>query len=145
MRRTPYLSPLLIAFGASWCKPCLDGLPRLKAFTKKHPELRLMFIAVETDAEKAQQLVTKTGIAEVPAILDKVEVVAKAYGVAGEQRTQLPRTFLVDAGGRRCGRSTRWRGTIWRRCSRWIWRPRSRRRGRLRTASSKRSASAARG
>src|SRR5207253_1477758 len=34
--------------------------------------------------------------------------------------------------GRRCGRSTRWRGTIWRRCSRWIWRPRSRRRGRLR-------------
>jgi len=100
VRRTPYLSPLLITFGASWCKPCLDGLPRLKAFTKKHPELRLVFIAVEGEAEKAQQLVTKTGIAEVPAILDKVEVAAKAYGVAGEQRTQLPRTFLVDAGGK---------------------------------------------
>jgi peroxiredoxin len=100
LRRTPYLLPLLITFGASSCKPCAESLPRLKAFTKRHPEVRLVFVAVEDVGDKAQQLVTKTGIADAPALLDKQEQAAKAYGVAGEQKAQLPRTFLVDAGGK---------------------------------------------
>src|SRR5882672_5931678 len=66
LRRTPYLLPLLMTFGGSWCKP----------------------------------FAAKTGIAGVPAVLDKLELVAKSYGVAGEQKTQLPRTFLIDAGGK---------------------------------------------
>jgi thiol-disulfide isomerase/thioredoxin len=99
LRRTPYLAPLLITFGASWCKPCIDGLPRLKALSRKHPELRLVVIAVDSEPEKAQQLAATTGI-DGPAILDKFEHIAKTYGVAGEQRTQLPRTFLVDGAGR---------------------------------------------
>src|SRR4051795_281378 len=69
LRRTPYLAPLLITFGASSCKPCLESLPRLKAFAKRNPELRLVFVAVEDVGEKAQQLVTKTGIADAPALL----------------------------------------------------------------------------
>jgi len=100
VRRTPYLLPVLIAFGASSCKPCLESLPRLKAFTKKHPEVRLVFIAVESDPQTAQQLVAKTEITDAPAILDKLELAAQSYGVAGEQKAQLPRTFLVDAGGK---------------------------------------------
>jgi peroxiredoxin len=100
LRRTPYLLPLLITFGSSSCKPCVESLPRLKAFAKRHPELRLVFVAVETEGEKAQQLVAKTGITDAPAVLDKHEQAAKAYGVAGEQKAQLPRTFLVDAGGK---------------------------------------------
>ena len=35
-----------------------------------------------------------------PAVLDKFEQVARAYGVAGEEKTQLPRTFLIDAAGK---------------------------------------------
>jgi len=99
VRRTPFLAPLLITFGASWCKPCIEGLPRLKKFARGHPEIRLVFIDVESEPEKAQQLAAKTGI-DGPAILDKFEQIAKTYGVAGEQRTQLPRTFLVDAAGK---------------------------------------------
>jgi peroxiredoxin len=98
-RRTPFLAPLLITFGASWCKPCTEGLPRLKKFARGHPEMRLVFIDVESEPEKAQLLAAKTGI-DGPAILDKFEQIAKTYGVAGEQRTQLPRTFLVDAAGK---------------------------------------------
>ena len=99
LRRTPFLQPLLITFGASWCKPCVEGLPRLKALTVKHPEVRLVLIAVENDAGQAQKLVARVGI-DGPVLLDKFEQVAKTYGVAGEEKTQLPRTFLVDAGGR---------------------------------------------
>ena len=99
LRRTPFLQPLLITFGASWCKPCVEGLPRLKALSVKHPEVRLVLIAVENDAAQAQKFVARVGI-DGPVLLDKFEQVAKTYGVAGEEKTQLPRTFLVDAGGR---------------------------------------------
>jgi thiol-disulfide isomerase/thioredoxin len=99
LRRTPFLAPLLITFGASWCKPCIEGLPRLKAFSRKHPELRLVLIDVESEPQRAQQLAAKAGI-DGPAILDKFEHIAKTYGVAGDQRTQLPRTFLIDAAGK---------------------------------------------
>jgi thiol-disulfide isomerase/thioredoxin len=99
LRRTPTLAPLLITFCASWCKPCVEGLPRLKAFSRKHPELRLVYIAVEGDPARAQQFAAKAGI-DGPAILDKLELIARTYGLAGEQRSQLPRTLLVDAGGK---------------------------------------------
>ena len=99
LRRVPFLQPLLLTFGASWCKPCAEGLPRLKALSVKHPEVRLVLIAVENDADQAQKFAARIGI-DGPAVLDKFEQVAKAYGVAGEEKTQLPRTFLIDAGGR---------------------------------------------
>jgi peroxiredoxin len=99
LRRTPFLQPLLLTFGASWCKPCAEGLPRLKALTVKHPEVRLVLVAVENDAGQAQKFAAHVGI-DGPAVLDKFEQIAKAYGVAGEEKTQLPRTFLIDAAGR---------------------------------------------
>ena len=99
LRRTPSVAPLLISFGASWCKPCVEGLPRLMKFTRNHPQLRFVLIAVESEPEKAQELAAQAGI-DGPVILDKFEQIAKLYGVAGEERTQLPRTFLVDAAGK---------------------------------------------
>jgi len=99
LRRTPFLAPVLLTFGASWCKPCVDGLPRLKKLAAKHPEMRLVLIDVENDGPRAQAFAARIGI-DGPALLDKFEQVAKTYGVAGEEKTQLPRTFLIDAAGK---------------------------------------------
>jgi len=99
LRRTPNMAPLLITFGASWCKPCNEGLPRLVELTKKHSELRLVLIDVESDAQQAQEFAQKMGV-DGPAILDKFEQIAKTYGVAGDEKTKLPRTFLVDQMGK---------------------------------------------
>jgi cytochrome c biogenesis protein CcmG/thiol:disulfide interchange protein DsbE len=100
LRRNPTISPLLITFGASWCTACASGLPRLKALTQKHQDnLRLIFIDVELDADKAQQFAAKMGI-DGPALLDKFEQIAKTYGVAGDEKTSLPRTFLIDEKGK---------------------------------------------
>jgi len=99
LRRVPFLQPLLLTFGASWCKPCAEGLPRLKKLSVNHPEVRLVLIAVENDADRAQKFATRVGI-DGPAVLDKFEQIARAYGVAGEEKTRLPRTFLIDAGGK---------------------------------------------
>jgi peroxiredoxin len=99
LRRTPTMASLLITFGASFCKPCNEGVPRLVALTKKHPELRLVLIDVESDSQKAQEFVQRVGM-EGPAILDKFEQIAKTYGLANDGRTELPRTFLVDQMGK---------------------------------------------
>jgi len=99
LRLTPTISPLLITFGASWCTACASGLPRLKALTQKHQDLRLIYVDVELDADRAQQFAAKMGI-DGPALLDKFEQIAKAYGVAGDEKTSLPRTFLIDDKGK---------------------------------------------
>ena len=99
IRRTPSMAPLLITFGASWCKPCNEGLPRLVSLTKKHPELRLVLIDVESDGQQAQEFAKRVGM-DGPAILDKFEQIAKTYGVSGDEKMQLPRTFLVDPTGK---------------------------------------------
>jgi cytochrome c biogenesis protein CcmG/thiol:disulfide interchange protein DsbE len=99
LRRTPAVAPLLITFGASWCTACASGLPRLKALSVKHQQLRLIYIGVEQDQEKAQQFAARMGI-DGPALLDKFEVIARRYGVAGDEKTSLPRTFLVDDKGK---------------------------------------------
>jgi peroxiredoxin len=99
IRRTPAIAPLLITFGASWCKPCNEGLPRLKALTKKHSELRLVLIDVESDGQAAQEWAQKLGI-DGPAVLDKFDQVAKIYGVVEGDKKMLPRTFLIDSMGK---------------------------------------------
>src|SRR5436309_1373218 len=104
IRRTPSMAPLLITFGASWCKPCNEGIPRLRALAQKHPEMRLVLIDVEADQQQAQEFAGRMGI-EGPAILDKFEQIAKTYGLSGQQddgkqTTALPRTFLVDTMGK---------------------------------------------
>ena len=99
LRRTPTMASLLITFGASFCKPCNEGVPRMVALTKKHPEMRLVLIDVESDSQKAQEFAQRVGV-EGPAILDKFEQIAKTYGVASESKTELPRTFLVDQMGK---------------------------------------------
>ena len=58
-----------------------------------------MLIDVESDAQQAQEFAQKMGF-DGPAILDKFEQIAKTYGVAVDEKTQLPRTFLVDQMGK---------------------------------------------
>ena len=91
LRRSPALSPLLITFGASWCKPCNEGLPRLRALTRKRPELRLVLVDVESDGAVAQEWAARLGI-DGPAILDMFDEVAKTYGVVEGEKKMLPRT-----------------------------------------------------
>lgn len=100
LRRTPGKAPLLITFGASWCSACAAGLPRLKALTRKHPELRLVLIDVESDPAKEQEWASKMGI-DGPALLDKFKTIAKTYGlIAADEKISLPRTFLIDLQGK---------------------------------------------
>jgi len=99
LRKEPRPAPLLITFGASWCPPCREGLPRFKALAEKHPEMRLVLINLDRNAADARAWLAEVGYTG--AVLhDKFEVCAKLYGAAGEKKTSLPKTVLVDAKGR---------------------------------------------
>lgn len=99
LRRTPFLQPLLLAFAASWCKACEEPFARLRAFATKHPEVRLVLVDVESDASRAQAFAARMAF-DGPALLDKLEQIATAWGVGGAAKADLPRTFLIDAGGK---------------------------------------------
>ena len=92
--KDPQPLPLLISFGASWCTPCEESLPRLLALQKKHAgALRLVYIDIVEDKEPVRAFLEKHKW-EGPVVLDKLGVIAKSYGV-----TSMPRTFLLDADG----------------------------------------------
>jgi thiol-disulfide isomerase/thioredoxin len=99
LRKEPQPSPLLITFGASWCPPCREGLPRLKALADKHPEVRLVLVNLDQTTTAARAWLAEVGF-KGPVLHDKFEVCAKLYGAAGEQKTSLPKTVLVDVKGR---------------------------------------------
>jgi len=98
--RKPAPTPLLVTFGASWCVPCNEGLPRLVQLEKKHKgAFKLVLVDVEPDAQAAQGFAARCGMTG-PALLDKFEVIAKSYGLHDNNKLALPRTFLINAKGR---------------------------------------------
>jgi thiol-disulfide isomerase/thioredoxin len=99
LRKEPKPAPLLVTFGASWCPPCREGLPRFKALAEKHPEMRLVLINLDRKAADARAWLAEAGYTGI-ALHDKFQVCAKLYGAAGEKKTSLPKTVLVDAKGR---------------------------------------------
>src|SRR6478735_7638447 len=59
----PNQVPLLVTFGASWCVPCNEGMPRLVALSKKHAgKFKLVLVDVEPDATKAMDFATRHGM-----------------------------------------------------------------------------------
>jgi thiol-disulfide isomerase/thioredoxin len=100
LRKSPSPLPLLVTFGASWCVPCKQGLPRLVKLEQKHKgEFRLVLIDVERDSQPALDFAASCGVTG-PALLDKFEVIASSYGLHENNKLALPRTFLVAASGR---------------------------------------------
>jgi peroxiredoxin len=95
-------APMLLTFGASWCTACAKGLPRLRAVARKHPEVHLVLVDVESDAAKARAFAGRYDLAG-STVLDKFGAIAGRYGLSmdeGDGRTtSLPRTFLLDAAG----------------------------------------------
>lgn len=101
LRLQPTPSALLVTFGASWCAPCNEGLPRLVALAKKHEgKLRLVLVDVESDAVKGLEFANRHGADASRSILDKFEGIAKDYGLQADGKLALPRTFLIDQKGR---------------------------------------------
>ncbi|MEN9800851.1 MAG: hypothetical protein RL653_4548 [Pseudomonadota bacterium] len=87
---------VVVSFFASWCKPCQKGLPVLQ---KLNDELKgrasVVLVAFGHDRDEVKAYLEGKDIT-LPVVLDTYKKQSQKFGVD----TALPRTFVVDAGGK---------------------------------------------
>lgn len=84
--------PVLVHVWASWCGPCRAEMPEMSAWLKKHPEVKIIPVSLDSDLETAQAFLKSQGL-NLPALLTDQQQ-AGYLGIRG-----LPTTILVDAEG----------------------------------------------
>jgi cytochrome c biogenesis protein CcmG/thiol:disulfide interchange protein DsbE len=87
--------PVVLNFWASWCGPCRDEFPELKAAVDAHAADGLAVVGVlfKDDVAPARDFMTKMG-ATWPSLADPDGVGANAYRVIAP-----PTTFFIDRDG----------------------------------------------
>ena len=87
--------PVVVNFWASWCIPCRDEAPLLRAAQERYAPQGVAFIGVvyQDSAASAQAFVDRYGIAY-PSLLDPDGRTALDYGVYG-----IPETYFIAADG----------------------------------------------
>lgn len=86
---------VLINFWASWCVACIQEMPALNNLYRHLGAENFVVLGInaEDKLERVLQVKKKTGV-EFPLLLDKAQLVTKAYKVSA-----LPQTFVVDRAG----------------------------------------------
>lgn len=85
--------PVILAFWASWCRPCKQEIPALVAFQKQHPEVRVVTVNVDRDPADARKSLQRMQ-SSLPVALDTDASVAGRYLL-----TAMPLTVLLDGNG----------------------------------------------
>lgn len=87
--------PLVLNFFASWCDPCKEEAPVVKAMAAEAAEkgYAVLGVAVQDTREDAARFMQEEGLA-FPAAVDLDSKVARAYRVIGP-----PTTFFIDPEG----------------------------------------------
>jgi cytochrome c biogenesis protein CcmG/thiol:disulfide interchange protein DsbE len=87
--------PVIVNFWASWCGPCVEEFPLLRAAAAEHREhgLAVVGIVFRDNSEAARSFMARMG-ATWPAAMDPGEVVADSFGIFGP-----PETFFIDSDG----------------------------------------------
>lgn len=85
----------LLVFWASWCKPCIAEIPKLKELHKLYQidNLKIIHVTLDEDSTKFIEAVKKYGLSWNHIYGDKN--VIKSFGVLG-----IPQIFLIDERGK---------------------------------------------
>ena len=85
--------PVLLSVGATWCPECRASTPVLQSLHESHPELVLLLLDLEEDANVVQGYVDEMGITY-RVLLDLDGKVGKLYKVV-----YIPTELFIDADG----------------------------------------------
>lgn len=82
---------------ASWCAPCREEIPVLRAAAQRNPDVRFIGVNVEDDRDRAQAFGRETGI-DWPSIIDANGTLLPT--IPGVPPAALPSTVILDQDGR---------------------------------------------
>jgi cytochrome c biogenesis protein CcmG/thiol:disulfide interchange protein DsbE len=87
--------PVVVNFWASWCGPCVEEFPLLRAAAAEHQADGLVVVGIvfRDNSEAARDFMARMD-ASWPAAMDPGEEVARSYGIYGP-----PETFFIDRSG----------------------------------------------
>jgi cytochrome c biogenesis protein CcmG/thiol:disulfide interchange protein DsbE len=91
---------VVVNFWNTWCAPCIEEAPALKAFYERHrdePDFAMVGIVRDDDAQKVRDYVAAEGVGWTIAF-DPKSKAALAYGTTGQ-----PETFVIGPDGRVAG------------------------------------------
>ena len=99
--RTVYLNaelsrPVALTFFATWCKPCVEEIPRLIELHRLF-DGRLKILCIVVDPENKDRVRSLASALSIPypMLMDEGQKIRSAYSIRG-----LPATFLVGTDGR---------------------------------------------
>ena len=99
--RTVYLNaelgrPVVLTFFATWCKPCMEEIPRLIELHRLFGgRLKILCIVVDPENKDKVRSIASALSIPFPMLMDEGQKIRSAYSIRG-----LPATFLVGTDGR---------------------------------------------
>ena len=91
---------VLMDFFATWCRPCREEIPHLKALSKAYPNDTLMIISIDVDPILDTELAVRKWVQEYEMTWIVVPPSMDSAGVANKyQVIEIPTLILVDQEG----------------------------------------------
>jgi cytochrome c biogenesis protein CcmG/thiol:disulfide interchange protein DsbE len=85
--------PVLLNFWATWCQPCVEELPSLIELHRQMPQLEILAVNVDHDADVYNQFLASHPL-PFDLVRDPAEISDKLYHTDG-----FPETFVIDSRG----------------------------------------------
>lgn len=84
---------VLLNFWATWCPPCIEELPSLMALHRRMPQLIILGVSIDSDAQAYRNFLLENGI-DFATIRDPSQRVNRMYGTV-----QIPESYIIDRSG----------------------------------------------
>lgn len=84
---------VVLDFWASWCTPCKKSLPRLSKLEEQFPELKILAVSLDDEADSARIFLRQLEV-DLTVLHDPEKQVAESYHL-----TAMPTMMLIDRRG----------------------------------------------
>src|ERR1700734_312864 len=81
---------VLLNLWASWCAPCVEELPSLLVLQHNMPDITVVAISIDDDADAYQRFLTANKV-DLMTVRDPSARINALYGTA-----QIPETYVID-------------------------------------------------
>ena len=89
--------PVVFDFWATWCKPCIKGLPKIQVLATEYAERGVQVLTINIDGPRSLPKVRpfmRRHKLDLPVLLDQTNEVLKLFHLAG-----VPATLVIAADG----------------------------------------------